>query len=314
MKGNGPTHPDSESAPDAFDSLIYEEHKGVRFFEVQLLAVIEGGTMVSGNNTELRAADANAVTFLLAAATCFNGFDKNPESEGKDPADQVRFALAAAAGFSYEELKRRHLNDYLKLYNRVNFDLGESVADQLPTDERLIRVQQGESDPGLSALYFQYGRYLLIACSHHTSSGEFARDMERNDPPWRSNYTVNINTEMNYWLAETCNLEECHEPLFDLLEGLSVSGRKTAEIHYGCRGWTAHHNVDLWRMSTPAAGSASWAFWPMGGAWLSRHLWERYLFEGDTEFLAAKAYPIMREAALFCLDWLIEDGEGWNGA
>ncbi|RCW42474.1 glycoside hydrolase family 95 protein [Paenibacillus prosopidis] len=311
MNGNGPTHPEPESVPGAFEKLIYEEHKGVRF-EVQLLAVIEGGSKESGNHAELRAANADAVTFLLAAATSFNGFDKNPESEGKDPADQVRIALTAAAGFSYDELKRRHLKDYLQLYNRVKLHLGESDADRLPTDERLVRVQQGESDPGLSALYFQYGRYLLIACSRPGTQaanlqGIWNKDI---DPPWRSNYTVNINTEMNYWLAETCNLEECHEPLFDLLEGLSVSGRKTAEIHYGCRGWTAHHNVDLWRMSTPAAGSASWAFWPMGGAWLCRHLWERYLFEGDAEFLAAKAYPIMREAALFCLDWLIEDSEG----
>ncbi|GAE32817.1 putative large secreted protein [Halalkalibacter hemicellulosilyticusJCM 9152] len=129
-------------------------------------------------------------------------------------------------------------------------------------------------------------------------------------PPWRSNYTVNINTEMNYWPAETCNLEECHEPLFDLIEGISVSGRSTAETHYDCRGWTAHHNLDLWRKTTPAKGSASWAFWPMAGAWLCRHLWDRYLFGRDEEFLATKAYPIMREAALFCLDWLIEDGEG----
>jgi alpha-L-fucosidase 2 len=115
---------------------------------------------------------------------------------------------------------------------------------------------------------------------------------------------------MNYWPAEMCNLEECHEPLFDMIEDLSESGRRTAETHYGCRGWTAHHNVDLWRKTTPAKGSASWAFWPMAGAWLCRHLWDRYLFGGDEEFLATKAYPIMREAALFCLDWLIEDGEG----
>ncbi|MDY7221501.1 glycoside hydrolase family 95 protein [Halalkalibacterium halodurans] len=311
MKGNGPVKPDPEAAPDASDELIYEENNGVRF-EAQLLAVIEGGMKESGNGSELRVAQADAVTFLLAAATSYNGYDKNPGSEGKDPAVPVQNALATAAGFTYGELKQRHLKEYHALYSRVKIHLGASEADSLPTDERLERIRQGEGDPGLAALYFQYGRYLLIACSRPGTQAANLQGIWNKEvrPPWRSNYTVNINTEMNYWPAETCNLEECHEPLFDLIEGISVSGRRTAETHYGCRGWTAHHNVDLWRKTTPAKGSASWAFWPMAGAWLCRHLWERYLFGGDKEFLATKAYPIMREAALFCLDWLIEDGEG----
>jgi alpha-L-fucosidase 2 len=129
-------------------------------------------------------------------------------------------------------------------------------------------------------------------------------------PPWSSNYTMNINVEMNYWPAEVCNLSECHEPLLKMVEELQVTGSKTAEIHYGARGWTAHHNSDLWRLSTPVGGSASWAFWPVGGVWLCSHLWEHFLFNGDVSFLTEKAYPIMKGAALFCLDWLIEDKDG----
>jgi alpha-L-fucosidase 2 len=129
-------------------------------------------------------------------------------------------------------------------------------------------------------------------------------------PPWFSDYTTNINTEMNYWLAEVCNLSECHEPLFDLIEDLSKTGRRTAKIHYGCEGWAAHHNVDLWRMSTPTVGDASWAFWPMAGVWLSSHLWEHFLYHKDYAFLKEKAYPLMAGAAAFCLDWLVEGPNG----
>lgn len=131
------------------------------------------------------------------------------------------------------------------------------------------------------------------------------------EPPWHSDYTININTEMNYWPAEVCNLSECHEPLFDMLTDLSDTGRRTARILYGARGWTAHHNVDIWRTSTPTSGDASWAFWPMGGVWLTSHLWEHYQFTGDQRFLEERAYPIMKEAGLFCLDWLVEGPDGY---
>jgi alpha-L-fucosidase 2 len=130
-------------------------------------------------------------------------------------------------------------------------------------------------------------------------------------PPWSSNYTINNNTQMNYWVAEACNLSECHEPLFDLVEQISRNGRDTARIHYGARGWTAHHNVDFWRTTVPAKGRACWSFWPLGGAWLSFHLWDRYTFTLDRDFLEERAYPILKEAALFCLDWLIVDRDGW---
>lgn len=312
LKGNGPTHPDPETGPDSFEALIYNERKGVRF-EIRLQALIEGGTTEFTDSNELKVASADSVTFLLSAATSFNGFEKDPADEGKDPTEVAETALAAASAFSYEELKRRHIEDYSSFYRRVQLQFGISEATGLPTDDRLKRVQQGEDDPGLAALYFQYGRYLLIACSRPGTQAANLQGIWNKEvrPPWRSNYTVNINTEMNYWPTETCNLAECHEPLFDLIGELSVQGRRTAEVHYGCRGWTAHHNVDLWRMSTPVGGSASWSFWPMSGAWLCRHLWERFLFSGDRAFLETRAYPVMKDAALFCLDWLIEDGAGF---
>ena len=159
---------------------------------------------------------------------------------------------------------------------------------------------------------FQFGRYLLIASSRPGTQPAHLQGIwnPHVQPPWNSDYTTNINTEMNYWPAETTHLSECHEPLIQMIRELSVSGARTAKIHYGARGWVAHHNVDLWRMASPSDGRAMWAFWPMGGAWLCRHLWEHYQFQPDLEYLRETAYPLMRDAALFCLDWLIEDGKG----
>jgi alpha-L-fucosidase 2 len=185
----------------------------------------------------------------------------------------------------------------------------------LPTDERLKAFQANPDDPGLLALYFQYGRYLLIASSPPGSQPANLQGIWNDQvrPPWSSNWTANMNVQMNYWPAETCNLSECHEPLFDLIEGLSVTGAETAKANYGASGWVSHHNVDLWRQSAPVGnygqGDPKWANWPMSGPWLCAHLWEHYLFNEDKKFLA-RAYPLMKGAAEFCVDWLIEDGHG----
>jgi alpha-L-fucosidase 2 len=310
MKGNGPSHPEPFH-PSTFETFIYDEHSGVRF-EVQLKAVVLGGKQSVSPNGAIHIEGADSVVFYLTAATSFNGFDKNPSTDGKDESAIAAADLAAASFQSYEELKARHIADYRSLYDRMALSFGESAGTHLPTDERLKRVQAGGEDAELAALYFQYGRYLLISCSRPGTQAANLQGIWNKEvrPPWRSNYTVNINTEMNYWLAESCNLAECQEPLFDMLSDLSATGQQTAEIQYGARGWTAHHNVDVWRMSTPVTGSASWAFWPLGGVWLSRQLWERYLYSGDVDFLREKAYPIMKGAALFGLDWLVEDGHG----
>ncbi len=162
------------------------------------------------------------------------------------------------------------------------------------------------------ALLFQYGRYLLITSSRPGTQAANLQGIWNDEvrPPWSSNYTVNINTEMNYWLAEPTNLAECHEPLFDLIGEMSVNGRETARVNYGAGGWVAHHNADLWRQTAPVGdfgqGDPVWACWPMAGPWLCQHLWERYLFSGDVDFLRERAYPLMKGAAEFLLDWLIE--------
>jgi alpha-L-fucosidase 2 len=304
LKGIGPF----QIEPD----ISYDKDKGIRF-EMHLCAALEGGTLEITDDHELKVVSADSVTFLLSAATSFHGFDKDPAAEGKDPSHICKDHLAAAVHLSYETLKQRHVADYRKLFTRLQLELGTSEAAERPTDERLRLVQEGCDDPQLAALYVQFGRYLLISSSRSGTQPANLQGIWNPDvrPPWRSNYTININTQMNYWPAELCNLSECHEPLFDFIEELSVSGKQTAKVQFGCRGWTANHNIDLWRTTAPVSGSASWAFWPMGGAWLCRHLWEHYLFSCDLQFVEHKAYPPMKEAALFCLDWLVEDEEGY---
>ena len=175
-----------------------------------------------------------------------------------------------------------------------------------------LLTKKGAEDPQLEALYLQYGRYLLMASSRPGTQPANLQGIwnQHIQPPWCSDYTTNINTQMNYWHAEICNLSECHEPLFDMIGDLSKTGSRTAAIHYGTSGWTTHHAVDLWRSSTPTEGQASWAFWPVGGVWLCQHLWEHYLFSVDTKFLRGTAFPLMKGASLFCLDWLVEAPDG----
>ncbi|MCB0801432.1 MAG: glycoside hydrolase family 95 protein, partial [Bacteroidales bacterium] len=203
---------------------------------------------------------------------------------------------------SFANLLSAHLIDYQSLFQRVVLDLGTTPAAALPTDERIRNFQTGV-DPALVTLLFQYGRYLLIASSRPGGQPANLQGIwnEMVRPPWSSNYTININTEMNYWPAEVTNLAECHEPLLDFLKGLSVNGAVTAPTNYGCRGWVAHHNSDIWRHTGQVGdygqGDPVWACWPMGGVWLSQHLWEHYAFGGDQAYLRNHAYPIMKGAA-----------------
>jgi len=194
----------------------------------------------------------------------------------------------------------------------MSLDLGTSPAAARPLDQRL-RAADKSGDPALIALYFQFGRYLLIASSRPGDQPANLQGVWNQDinPAWGSKYTVNINTEMNYWPSEVANLAECAEPLYAMIDDLVASGRKTAQAHYGARGWVLHHNTDLWRGTAPINNS-NHGIWPTGGAWLTRHLWEHYLFSGDREFLAKRAYPVMKEAALFFVDYLVKDPKtGW---
>lgn len=311
MNGTAPSHIADNYRGDHPQSVLYEDGLGLSF-ETRILILHEGGTLVSDSGVA-RVSGAQSVTVLLTAATDFAGYNVMPGSVSEETLTEKCMAvLNAAAQSGYDELRKRHTEDHESLFGRLQIDLGSSDRAALPTDKRLTSYQAGHSDSELEALYFQYGRYLLISSSRPGTQPAHLQGIwnPHMQPPWNSNYTTNINTEMNYWPAEVCNLSECHEPLFGLIRDLSETGARTARIHYGARGWTAHHNVDLWRAATPSDGDASWAFWPMAGVWLCRHLWEHYDFTRDEVFLRDTAYPLMKGAAEFCLDWLVVGPSG----
>ena len=267
-------------------------------FEAHLKAIAEGGRVVADGDG-LRIEKANAVTLLLAAATAYNQ---------KDPAAACVRQLADASAKPYAALRSAHVAEHQHLFRRVALDLGSSDAIKQPTDQRLQAVKGGAVDPQLLALYFQFGRYLLISCSRPGCMPSNLQGLwsEHINGPWNVDYHININVQMNYWPAEVCNLSELHEPFFDLTDSLRPRGRKTARDVYGCRGFVAHHTTDAWWWTSPC-GSVGYGMWPMGAAWCCQHLMEHYRFAGDREFLAQRAYPIMKEAAEFCLDWLCEN-------
>jgi alpha-L-fucosidase 2 len=277
------------------------EGKGLRFQTV-LLALPEGGR-IETTNSSLRVQGANAVTFIVAAATSH----VNYRDIGADPAARCEKALAGVAGKDYATLRRRHEADFRELMGRVHLNVGDNSLNDQPTDERLKALRDGKTDPNLEALCFQFGRYILAASSRAGGQPANLQGIwnESISPSWGSKYTININTEMNYWPAEVCALSECHQPLFDMLKDISVTGAKTAKTYYGCNGWVAHHNIDLWRGTAPV-DAARFGMWPVGGAWLCQHLWEHYAFTGDRRFLQ-EYYSIMKGAAQFLLEVMVED-------
>lgn len=276
-----------------------DKRSGMKFM-TRLRVVVDGGAVhVDGNTLSVR--DTNSARLLVTAGTDF-----------RDAAFQATTArqLNAAAAKPFEELRKRHVDDFHALFSRVHIDLGGSdTVAALPTDERLVRMAGGNDDPGLVALYFQLGRYLLISSSR---PGDMAANLQgiwaagiRN--PWNCDYHTNINVQMNYWLAETTNLAECVEPLERLIDAMRVPGSRTAKIHYGARGWTVHTIHNPWGFTAPGY-EARWGLFPMAGPWLCQHLWEHYAFGGDKDELR-RNWPAMKESAEFCLDWLVEDPE-----
>ncbi len=239
------------------------------------------------------------MTLLLSAATDYRGGD--PEAISRE-------TLRAASAIPYPALRSRHTAEHGQLFRRVALSLGGASPAHLPTDERLTRVGAGAVDPGLEALYFQYGRYLLIASSRPGALPANLQGIwnEHIEAPWNSDYHININIQMNYWPAEVANLSELHHPFFDLVDSLRVRGRKTARDVYGAGGFVAHHTTDAWWWTSPV-GRIGYGMWVVGGAWSTRHLWEHYLFTRDRAFLAERAYPALKDAAAFLLDWLVED-------
>lgn len=312
MTGRAPAHVDPhylgknkkivwDDAPDG---------RGMRF-EARLKLVHQGGTVtISDDGVKVEGCDS--VTLLFVAATSYNGPWKSPSREGKDAARLCDGYLSPLPGKHYEVLREEHVADYQSLFNRVTLDLGRSGAENLPTDARVKSYQPGK-DPALAALYYQFGRYLLIASSRPGSQpanlqGIWSHEMH---PPWSANWTLNCNVEINYWPVEAANLGECHLPLVDLTGELSVDGANIAKNLYGVGGWTAHHNTDIWRQAGPVDGSARWSIFQVGGAWLCQHLWERFAYCGDTHYLRS-VWPILKGAARFHLESLMEEpSHGW---
>jgi alpha-L-fucosidase 2 len=303
-------HTNSQTRAIAADTIALtgQVEEGGLKFESRLRAVCAVGRVTTNRNV-IAVESADSVTLILTAATSF----KNFQDISADPSTRCTADLAKLGKRKYDDLLAAHLADHRNLFRRVSLDLGRTDRADLPTDQRLQQIKTAglESDPALAALYFQYGRYLLIASSRPGSQPANLQGVWNAllDPPWESKWTLNVNCEMNYWPAELCNLSECHEPLFDMIDDLVVSGGRTAKAQYGCRGWVAHHNTDLWRGTAPINNIDG--VWPTGGAWLCWHLWEHYLFTGDKKFLA-RAYPVMKGASEFFMDFLVADSKtGW---
>ncbi len=280
--------------------------EGAIRFEARLSVTSDGTVSIEGDHVSVDG--ANEATLLLAGATNFADF----RDVSADPARRNMEVLEKAEGMSYADLRSEHVTSHRELFDRVRLDLGSNEAAADPTDER-IKQFASRPDPQLVTLLFQYGRYLLISASRGNCQPANLQGLwnDLDDPPWDSKYTVNINTEMNYWPAESTGLPETHEPLFSALRDIAVSGEETAREHYGARGWVLHHNFDLWRGTAPINHS-NHGIWPTGGAWLCQDLWQHYLYGGDERFLRDTAYPLMRGACEFFVDALVEspDGEG----
>lgn len=266
----------------------------------------QGGTISSDNGT-LKVSGASSATIYISIATNF----VNYEDISADEKQKNAAYLHAAMQKDYRELSKDHIAAYQRYFNRVKIDLGKTTSAALPTDQRVAEFAKG-NDPQLAALYYQFGRYLLISSSQPGGQPANLQGIWNNkmNPPWGSKYTININTEMNYWPAEESNLTEMHGPLIEMVKELSETGKETAKVMYGTGGWVTHHNTDLWRISGPV-DAINYGMWPMGGAWLSRHVFEKYLYNGDKEYLKT-VYPALKGAAQFYLDFLVEEPvQGW---
>ncbi|WP_139955782.1 glycoside hydrolase family 95 protein [Flavicella sediminum] len=280
--------------------------KGEVAFDARVKIVPQGGKITS-THKELIVSKANSVLLYISVATNFVNYQDVSANAHKKASDYI----AKAEKKKYKQLVNEHTAFYQNYFNRVSLNLGTSKAVTKPTAIRIKEFSKG-NDPSLAALYFQFGRYLLISSSQPGGQaanlqGLWCKDLT---PPWKSAYTVNINTQMNYWPAEVTNLAEMHEPLIQLVKDLSVTGKETAKVMYGANGWVTHHNTDLWRITAPVDG-ATWGMWPTGGTWLSQHLWEKFMFSGDVNYLKS-VYPAMKGAAEFCLSFLSKDPKkGW---
>ncbi len=289
--------------------------KGMRF--QQRIKILQNDGVQKNSGTEIQITNATNVTLVVSIATSFNGFDKCPVTQGRDEAALATSYLTKLGSMKYNTLKKRHISDYSRYFERLKFVIdGNEKTEKLPTDERLKHYKTDKSDHGLETLLYQYGRYLLISSSRPGGvaanlQGKWNVDLR---PAWSCNYTTNINLEMNYWAAEKTGLSEMHEPMIQQVINMSKTGRDIAKNMYGLNGWVAGHNSDIWALTNPVGnvgmGDPQWANWIMAAPWVSQHLWEKFAYNGDRVYLLQTAYPVMKGAAEFCLQWLTDDGKG----
>ncbi len=313
--GSAPVKAEPDYRGNMPNAVVFDDNKGIRF--TAFISIKNTDGVLSSTDSSICLNEGTDALVFISVATSFNGFDKNPASEGVPDETLARNQLSKAMAIPYETLRKEHIADYQHFFNRVKLDLGTTEAPDLPTDERLKRYSEGKEDKNLEILYFQYGRYLLISSSRTSGVPANLQGIWNSyiRPPWSSNYTININLEENYWLAENTNLSEMHLPLMGFIKNISTTGAITAKTFLGVQqGWAACHNSDIWAMSNPVgdfgSGEPVWANWYMGGTWLSTHVWEHFTFTQDMNFLKDEGYPVMKGAAQFCLDWLVENNNG----
>jgi alpha-L-fucosidase 2 len=317
LDGIAPSNVQPSYIGDVPDAVVYSdknEEKGMRF-TIKVQPIVNGGTFCFENNT-LKISGADSVLLFVDGQTSFAGYNVLPYLHGKDEKTICQAVLENASAKTYDKLLKNHKDDYRSFYSRVTLDLGENKNIYLPTDVRLRQFYKEKNDPALYTLLFQFGRYLLLAGSRLGTQVTNLQGIwnEELRPPWSSNYTININTQMNYWPCFPCALEETQLPLIEFIKTLAITGRVSAAEIYGAHGFTAHHNSDVWAASWPVGnrgrGTCGYAAWNFSAAWFCAHLFERYEYTLDNSFLKETAYPIMKEAALYLLDILSEDQNG----
>jgi len=331
LSGEAPSHVEPSYSHALKDPIIYsdiDEERGMLFSamvkvlpfggEIQYIGTSDKNKDTQDSSCSIAVKNADSAIIIFDAHTSFSRYDVQPFLNGKNHEKLCFEEISCAVKKRYEELFTAHLKDYQSLYNRVQLDIGEGDMGKMPTNERLYRFQETFFDPSLYTLLFQYGRYLLISSSRQGTQpanlqGIWNRELRA---PWSSNFTININTQMNYWPVFSCGLGELQQPLVELIKELSINGKITAKELYGATGSVSHHNTDLWRFSSPVGnhvkGSAGYSYWNLSLAWLCRHLFEQYEYTLDQDFLRDEAFPIMKSAAEFLMDIMIENDEGFS--
>ncbi|WOO43295.1 glycoside hydrolase family 95 protein [Rubellicoccus peritrichatus] len=314
LRGLLPSHVDPNYYDSGNSPVSYFENSGMRFTGI-LHAKTVGGETTATNEGVISVKNADSATLIFSADSSFNGFDKSPSRQGVDPDIEALAHLHTATLRSDNQLIEDHIKDHQSLFYRSRLTLSPSRSD-VETPKR-IHSYTTKNDPGLVALLYDFGRYLLIASSREGTQPAHLQGIWSMDirPPWSDNWTLNINSTMNYWPAQSTNLSECHRPILDFIKDLSITGKETAKIHYGAKGWVAHHNTDIWKQTSPVGdfghGAPCWSQWAFGGVWHCMDLWEYYSFTLDETFLREVAYPLMRDAAEFCLDWFVPNPDGY---